>query len=304
MVVAAATVATVSRAGKSGAPMVVVEPRVAGSMRALPSDWIVGAPTVTVACTVPVRAGPTRAEPTVAVAATVVGVAATAVVTVGAPMLATAPTVVPVTVDPTSAPPVTVVVAATVVGVAVAEDAAQDFAVRVTGDDHDGEIRVERLELRIDLIPRNVWQLEIEKNEIELLLLGHGDGFRPGPDHQTTEPGPLEELLKECLERRIVIHDKNGRLAGFLFLPQHVTIQQAALDAPAPADLDGGQLPALDEIIDSRERNAEVFRSFLHCHEFGRNRFSHGRRSKLRKIERGRSMRMIRTTLQLWNDSE
>ena len=158
---------------------------------------------------------------------------------------------------------------------AVGEDAAKHFAVGVTGDDHDGEVGVDQLQLAVDFVTRDVGKFEVEEDEVELLFLGDGDGLSAGADDQASETCLFEELFEEGLEGGIVIDDENGRLATFVFFAKDVTIEEAALDAPAAADLDGRELAALNEIIDSWERDPEVLGSFLNGHQFGLGFVSH-----------------------------
>lgn len=158
---------------------------------------------------------------------------------------------------------------------AVGEDAAKHFAVGVTGDDHDREVGVDQLQLAVDFVTRDVGKFEVEEDEVELLFLGDGDGFSAGADDQAAEPSFFEELFEEGLEGRIVIDDENGRLATFIFFAQDVTIEEAALDAPAAADLDGRELAALNEIIDRGEGDPEVLGSFLNGHQFRLGFVSH-----------------------------
>ena len=158
---------------------------------------------------------------------------------------------------------------------AVGEDAAEHFAVGVTGDDHDGEVGVDQLQLAVDFVTRDVGKFEVEEDEVELLFLGDGDGLSAGADNQASETCFFEELFEEGLEGGIVIDDENGRLATFIFFAQDVAIEEAALDAPAAADLDGRELAALNEIIDCWERDPEVLGSFLNGHQFGLGFVSH-----------------------------
>ncbi len=158
---------------------------------------------------------------------------------------------------------------------AVGEDAAEHFAVGVTGDDHDGEVGVDQLQLAVHFVTGDVGKFEVEEDEVELLLLSDRDGFSAGADDQATETCFFEELFEEGLEGGIVIDDENGRLATFIFFAQDVAIEEAALDAPAAADLDGRELAALNEIIDCWERDPEVLGSFLNGHQFGLGFVSH-----------------------------
>ena len=149
------------------------------------------------------------------------------------------------------------------------EDLAEDFAVGVAGDDDDGEVGVKLLQAEVDFIAGHVRELQIEENEVELLLFRKGNGFRAGSDHDAAKARFLQELLENRLEGGVVIDHEDGRLTG-AFGFEHIPVEQAALDAPTAPDLDGGKLSALDEIINSRERNAQIFCGFLHGHQFWR----------------------------------
>jgi hypothetical protein len=51
---------------------------------------------------------------------------------------------------------------------------------------------------------------------------------------------------------------------ALLVLPQNVAIQRGFLDPPTASDLNGRDFPALDEVVDRRERNPQIFGGFLH----------------------------------------
>lgn len=158
---------------------------------------------------------------------------------------------------------------------AVGEDAAEHFAIRVTGDDHDGKVWVNQLQLAVDFVTGDVGKFEVEEDEVELLFLGDGDGLSAGADDQASETCFFEELFEESLEGGIVIDDENSRLTTFILFAKDVTIEEAALDAPAATDLDGRKLAALNEIIDGWERDPEVLGSFLNGHQFRLGFVSH-----------------------------
>ena len=58
------------------------------------------------------------------------------------------------------------------------EDFAQNLAVRIAGDNHDRQVRMQFLQTLIDFVSRDIGQLQVEEYEVELLLLGEGNGFR------------------------------------------------------------------------------------------------------------------------------
>ena len=75
------------------------------------------------------------------------------------------------------------------------KDTAENLAVGIAGDHHDGEIWIQRLELGIHFVTWNVRELEVEEDEVKLLLLRHGDGFSAGADDYLVKPFAFEELL-------------------------------------------------------------------------------------------------------------
>jgi hypothetical protein len=158
---------------------------------------------------------------------------------------------------------------------AVGEDAAEHFAIRITGDDHDGEVGVDQLQLAVNFVTGDVGKFEVEEDEVELLFFGDGDGLSAGADDQASETSFFEELFEERLEGGIVIDDENGRLTTFIFFAKDVTIEEAALDAPAATDLDSGELAALNEILNRWERDPKVLGSFLNGHQFRLGFVSH-----------------------------
>src|ERR1700730_16511781 len=97
------------------------------------------------------------------------------------------------------------------------------------------------------------------------------------------EPVPKKHF-DQVLEMLVVIDNEHGRLTGFLLF-QNVLIEGGLFDAPASADLDGGQLSALHEIINSRQGNAKVLGGFLDGQEI-----MHGRKTSIHK-EMGKTFR-------------
>src|SRR5436190_4682654 len=156
------------------------------------------------------------------------------------------------------------------------KDFAQDLAVGITGDDDDRKIGIERLELHIDLVSGDVWQLQIEEHEVKLLLLRHGDRFGAGANHETSKVCLLEELLEERLQSGVIIHHEHGGLAGLFAFTQHITVEQAPLDAPASSDLHCWKLSSLHEVIDRRQGDAKVFGGLFDRHKLGSS-LSHDR---------------------------
>ena len=116
----------------------------------------------------------------------------------------------------------------------------------------------------INIIRRPIRQLQIEKEQIKPLLLERGDRLFHSPDHDAAETNLLQKNLEEVLQAYIVIHDQDRRLTGPILL-QDILIERIFLDSPPPADLDRRKLATLNQIIDSRQRNSEVFRSLFDC---------------------------------------
>ena len=98
--------------------------------------------------------------------------------------------------------------------------------------------------------------------KIELLFLERGERFLDGADDDAAEADLLEENLEETLQALVVIDHEHSRLAGLVFL-QDILIEGGLFDAPTAADLDGGQLAALHQIVNGRQRNPQIFGRFL-----------------------------------------
>ncbi len=143
------------------------------------------------------------------------------------------------------------------------EDLTQDLAVWIACDDHDGHVRMQILELRIELITRDVGQFEIEEDKIKGLAFREAQSFRTRTDDDAPETGLFKKLFEEGLESRVIIDDEDSRLPSF-FIPQDVPVEKTPFDAPAPSNLDCWQLSALDKVVDGWERDAEVFRCLLY----------------------------------------
>jgi hypothetical protein len=64
-------------------------------------------------------------------------------------------------------------------------------------------------------------------------------------------------------------------LVGIAFLAQNVAVQRGFLDPPAAADLNGRNLSALYEIVDSRERNSQVLGRLFYGKQIVNRSFAH-----------------------------
>ena len=144
----------------------------------------------------------------------------------------------------------------------VLEDVVQHIAVRIAGDDDDGEVRRDLPGLGINDIAGGVREHEIEEKEIEFLFPDCGKAFLAGADDHATEAGALKEKLEHALDAGVVIDDKDSGLS-LLLLPEDVAVQGILFDTPTPPDLDGRELASLDEIVHRRQGYPQVFSSFF-----------------------------------------
>jgi hypothetical protein len=94
------------------------------------------------------------------------------------------------------------------------------------------------------------------------LFLECSQSFFHSADDDAAEADFPEEELEKILQAFVVVDNENGWLAGF-FLLENVLIEGGFFDAPATANLNGWELAALDEIINGRQWDAEVFGRFL-----------------------------------------
>src|SRR2546429_342011 len=94
------------------------------------------------------------------------------------------------------------------------------------------------------------------------LLRGELDSFFHRADNDAAETDFPEEKLEKILQAFVIVDHKDGRLAGFVFL-KNVFIKGGFFNPPAAADLDGGELATLNEIINGRQRDTEIFGRFL-----------------------------------------
>ena len=142
------------------------------------------------------------------------------------------------------------------------KDAIQNLAVGVTRDDDHVQLWINLFGRLVNLVPGCIRQLQIQEHEVKLLLSKAGDGIFSRSDHDTAEADFLEERSEQFLQARVVIHYQDGRLTLFI-LPQDVTVERGFLDAPATTDLNGGDLPALDQVVNRRQWNAKILGSFF-----------------------------------------
>jgi len=103
------------------------------------------------------------------------------------------------------------------------ENAAQDLAVWIAGDDDDGHIGMIGLERLVDFVARHVREFQIEENEIEMLFISELQGFLARSDDNAAETSLFQELFEQLLQGWIVIDDQYGRLTG-AFIAEDVAI--------------------------------------------------------------------------------
>ncbi len=131
------------------------------------------------------------------------------------------------------------------------ENPVEHGAVRITGNDNNGAVGLFFFNRVVNVVGRTIRQFQIEKYEIEFLFLERGERFLDRADNDATESDFAEEQFEKVLQTFVVIDDENGGLAGFVLL-ENILVEGGLFDPPAPADLDGGQLATLNEIINGR----------------------------------------------------
>src|SRR5438270_5746446 len=146
------------------------------------------------------------------------------------------------------------------------QNSVEHRAVRIAGNDDDRASRLIFLDRIINVIRRTVRQFQIQKHEIEFLFFKRGERFFDRAHHDSTEANFAQEQLEKVLQTFVVVDDQDSRLAGF-FLFENIFVEGGFFDPPAAADLDGRELAALDQIINSRQRNPEIFGRFLYRQE-------------------------------------
>ncbi len=142
------------------------------------------------------------------------------------------------------------------------QDVIKHLAVGVAGDDDDGESGIDLLYVLVDFVTGDVWEDEIEKTEVKLLLVESGEGVFSVGDDEPAEAGLLEEELEHVLDAGVVIDDEDGGLASLLRV-EDIAIEGFFFDPPPSADLDRGQLSALNEVVNRWQRYPEILRSLL-----------------------------------------
>src|SRR5438067_8592657 len=81
----------------------------------------------------------------------------------------------------------------------------QHFAVGITGNDDDGQVRIGFLRRFVNVVCGAVRQFQIEEKQIELLFFESGERFLHGADDDAAEANFLEENLEQALETFVVI---------------------------------------------------------------------------------------------------
>ena len=151
-----------------------------------------------------------------------------------------------------------------------------------------GKFGIDLLGRFVNIVGWAVRQFQIEKEKIELLLFERGDRFFHRADDDAAEADLLQENLEQILQTLVVIDHQDGWLTGTIFL-QNILVERILLDAPTAADLDGGQLAALNQIINSRQRNSEILRSLL-----DRQEVVHGREGQQFLVHGGKTYSLER----------
>src|SRR6202171_272583 len=152
----------------------------------------------------------------------------------------------------------------------------EHFAIGITRNNNDWALGLFPLGLIVNVVSRAVRQFQIEKNEVELLFVERGQRFFDRSNYHAAASDLLKKKFEEILQTLVVVDHEHGGLAGFVLL-ENVFVEGRLFDSPASTDLDGWKLPALDEIINGRQRDAQVFGRFL-----DRQEIMHGRKSASR----------------------
>ena len=104
--------------------------------------------------------------------------------------------------------------------------------------------------------------LDKYEKQIELLFLESSERFLHGAHNYAAEADFFEENLEQALETFVVIHHEHSGLAGLVFL-QNILVERRLFDAPTAPNLNGRELATLHQVINGRQRNPQVFRSFF-----------------------------------------
>ena len=104
------------------------------------------------------------------------------------------------------------------------ENAAQDLAVWIAGDDDDGHIGMIGFDRLVNFVTRHVREFQIEENEIKMLFISELQGFLARSDDNAAESRLFQELFEQLLQGWIVIDDQDGWLTG-AFIAEDVAIQ-------------------------------------------------------------------------------
>ncbi len=142
------------------------------------------------------------------------------------------------------------------------QNAIEHFAIGVTGNDNDGTVGLIPLDEIVNVIGGTIGKFEIEKDEIEFLFLQRGDRLFDRANDDAAKADFLEEEFKQILQTLVIIDDEDSGLSGLLLL-EDIFIEGVLFDSPTTTDLNGGQLPALHQVVDRRKRNSEIFGGFL-----------------------------------------
>jgi len=119
----------------------------------------------------------------------------------------------------------------------------------ITSNDNDRTIWVLLFDRVVNVVRRSVGQFQIEKDKIELLFPKRGECITNSANDHVTQANLLKEDSEKILQTFVIVNHEYGRLTGFLFF-KDLLIECGLFDTPAPANVNSGNLPTLDEIID------------------------------------------------------
>src|SRR6202008_2366256 len=114
-----------------------------------------------------------------------------------------------------------------------------------TGDYNDRTFRLLFFGHVVNVIGRAVRKFQIEKNQIEFLLVERSQRFLDAAHHHAAKPDLFQEELKQILQTLVIIDHQDSWLSRLVFF-ENILVERRLLNAPAPADLYSRQLAALN----------------------------------------------------------